>query len=215
MPGLGSGSSFRVTFWDPWLIISQILCIQSTVYFFWSLIIYFASFMSENSPSLSQVLTSKQYTFEYISGWTFIFLYFLCTTLVGAASIAITVGKLRQCLDFGCTFFFLHLLLCSFYHKIPDNFLWWACTFINLTCMVLLAEYLCMRIELMPISIGGSTSISTRGRSRHSGADEEIGLIRMTNLDGTADSSTQDNSGSTSNPRPDSALKRLAAMSLK
>jgi hypothetical protein len=81
--------------------------------------------------------------------------------------------------------------------------------------MVLLAEYLCMRIELMPISIGGSTSISTRSRSRHSGADEEIGLIRMTNLDGKTDSSTQDTSGSTSNPRPDSALKRLAAMSLK
>ena len=70
-----------------------------------------------------------------------------------AIFIAKIVERAKKCLDFTITLFFFHFLGCLVYRGFPSRSEWWTIQFLSVIVTVLLAEYLCARLELADIPI--------------------------------------------------------------
>jgi len=136
--------------WDPWLILAQIVCIQSLYYV--SLGVFLWAFVGTQVPAFT-----LKYFFDYsivtassVVGWSTI-AALLANALCGAGYVFVLVERAKKCLDFTVTLYIIHLILCTLYNGFPISFLWW---FIYLLCVVvtaLLGEWLCMRREMKDI----------------------------------------------------------------
>lgn len=72
------------------------------------------------------------------------------------------VERTKQCMDFSCTWHFIHLIVCWFYNgHFPTTFSWWALNVACATLMCVCGEFLCLRTELaaIPLSLGPKTDL--------------------------------------------------------
>lgn len=72
------------------------------------------------------------------------------------------VERTKQCLDFSCTWHFIHLVICWFYNgSFPTTFSWWCMNIACVTLTCVCAEFLCLRTELqaIPLSLGPKTDL--------------------------------------------------------
>ncbi|KAG6451641.1 hypothetical protein O3G_MSEX007264 [Manduca sexta] len=123
--------SFRYTQWDPCLIISQIVAMQSVLYLSLSLLVAIMQDLTDSTRTLDHI-------FEYhatFALWTI-------------------VGRTKLCLDFSCTYHCIHLLICWMYNgRFPTTFSWWT---LNIACAAITCvtgEFLCLRTELQAIPL--------------------------------------------------------------
>ena len=82
----------------------------------------------------------------------------LLSSLVGGYWLSIVVIRARKCLDFGATIYFYHLFFTWMYGGFPSTFSWWITHIMGLACMVFLGEQLCMKKEMVDITVGGGSS---------------------------------------------------------
>ncbi|XP_075510512.1 uncharacterized protein LOC142546595 [Primulina tabacum] len=138
--------------WDPWLIVAQIVCLQSLHYL--TLGIFLSILVGTRVSRMSLV-----YFFDYatvdastVTGWCIIS-SILLSSIAGAGFSLYLVERAKKCLDFSATVYITHLFICILYGGWPSSMTWWVVNITSLAIMALLSEYLCMRRELREIPI--------------------------------------------------------------
>lgn len=141
--------------WDPWLIVSQIICIQCLNYVSLGLSLWLLVGMHVPRFTLKYFFDYSMITISSITGWCAIVAFFL-NALAGAVFLLLVVERAKKCLDFTVTMYIIHLFLCLFYGGFPSSFTWWLVNGIGVVAMAVLGEWLCIRRELREIPIRSS-----------------------------------------------------------
>ena len=89
--------------------------------------------------------------------------------------ILIIVERTKLCLDFTCTFYFYHLIICTVYRHFPIGFFWWFTMILNVIGVSIGSERLCMKKELEPIKLSGTNKPSQN--FDNNSEEIEMGLI--------------------------------------
>ena len=96
--------------------------------------------------------------------------------------LLLLVGRSKQCFDFAATLHLFHLIVCVVYAGWPRTVLWWALNITSLILMAVLGEYLCMRRELMPITLAGQDLSRSGSRAVGADGDRRDDAIEMEDL---------------------------------
>lgn len=144
--------------WDPWLIVSQIACLQCLYYL--SLGLFMWILVGSRVPRLPLL-----YFFDYsmlsastVTGWCILAAFFF-SALAGAGYMLFLIERAKKCLDFATTLYIIHLFLCLIYGGWPSSVTWWVSNGVGLAAMALLGEWLCIRRELRDIPIRTRASV--------------------------------------------------------
>ncbi|XP_054765350.1 protein SYS1 homolog [Lytechinus pictus] len=150
------GASFRSYVWDPMLLISQIIAMQSVFYVCFGIWLIMVDYILDHPKSLSQIFGYDCLDFSS-SGGRMIVAVYVMNALTCAIGLWCIVQRTKQCTDFSVTMHFFHFIACWMYNSwIPSSMAWW---FTNIGCIALttvLGEYLCMRTELKDIPLTGA-----------------------------------------------------------
>nr|CAG4650548.1 EOG090X0FH3 [Sida crystallina] len=150
------GGSFRITVWDPPLIISQIVAVQCIMYISLGLWIVLLLHLIAGHP------VSIDYIFKFqvhVSGRLVVACYLL-NSLIGAASMWAIVQRTKLCLDFSTTAHLLHFVVCCFYNSTwPTSPSWWILQFSCAAITCVIGEFLCLRSEMKAIPLGMSSRV--------------------------------------------------------
>ncbi|CAD6198333.1 unnamed protein product [Caenorhabditis auriculariae] len=143
-------SSFRSFVWDPMLLISQMVCIQSIFYMTVTFLLILYSFFGYD-PVLSTIFSnqaSRLMAMCQVAG-----------SLVCAFALSVVVQRAKQCLDFACTLHFFHLLIVvAFNLSFPFQLSWWLLQILSCIVCTVGGEFLCMRAESQEIKLEGGPS---------------------------------------------------------
>ncbi|CAI5438089.1 unnamed protein product [Caenorhabditis angaria] len=143
-------SSFRQFVWDPTLLISQMICLQSIFYFVQTILLISFGFVGYQ-PFLSTIFALQAQRLMAVIQ--------LISTIGVSFGLAKIVQRAKQCLDFACTAHVFHLILVILYNQsFPTQFTWWILQIISVTICTVLGEYLCMRFETQEIKLEGGPS---------------------------------------------------------
>ncbi|KAL6568123.1 hypothetical protein OROHE_003807 [Orobanche hederae] len=146
--------------WDPWLIVAQIVCLQSLYYLTLGVFLSILVGTRVSKMSLVYFFDFATVTASTVTGW-FVIASILLSAVAGAGFLVYLVERAKKCLDFCATLYIIHLFICILYGGWPSSLTWWVVNVTGLAVMELLGEYLCMRRELrdIPISISRNRSI--------------------------------------------------------
>jgi len=143
---------FRSYHWDPLLIISQIIAVQSIFYLSLGLLLVLLNFAVERHISLSQLFDVNVVDFSSHIGRVQLSA-FLFNSLICAIALWFIVQRAKQCLDFAFTAHFIHFIGCWCFVGFPKNWIWWLMNLISIAMTTLISEYLCMRYEMKAIPV--------------------------------------------------------------
>ncbi|XP_043198601.1 protein SYS1 homolog [Amphibalanus amphitrite] len=151
------GGHFRHTKWDPFLIISQIVCLQALYYLglgIWLILMNFITgdLLSSDTVFNYQVLNLSEGHGRIIST------AYVLNALFSALALWWVVQRTKLCLDFSCTTLLYHVLLCwAVSGRWPASATWWLVQLVCLGLACVGGEFLCMRTELaaIPVGLGG------------------------------------------------------------
>ncbi|KAF5191830.1 Sys1-like protein [Thalictrum thalictroides] len=144
--------------WDPWLIVSQIVCLQCLYYLTLGLFMSILVGTRVSRMSLVYFFDFSALTISTGIGWCVIS-SFLLSAIAGAGYILYLIERAKKCLDFSATLYIIHLFICIVYGGWPSSFTWWIVNGTCLAVMALLGEWLCIRRELREIPITRYRSI--------------------------------------------------------
>ncbi|BES87515.1 Integral membrane protein S linking to the trans Golgi network [Nesidiocoris tenuis] len=150
---------FRNTAWDPILIVSQIVAVQSVFYLTLGVWLLALDFVVGTSRSLDHVFKYQEIHSRDSIG-KLVIVAFLLNALTGAVSLWCLVQRTKLCLDFACTVHFLHLILCWIYNGyFPVSLFWWVLNIVSAGIMCICGELLCMRTELKAIPLSSPPKV--------------------------------------------------------
>lgn len=138
--------------WDPWLIVSQIVCLQCLYYLTLGLFMAILVGTRVSRLSLMYFFDFSTLTASTVTGWGAI-VSFLLSSLAGAGYLLYLIERAKKCLDFSATLYIIHLFICIIYGGWPSSITWWVVNITGLALMSLLGEWLCIRRELREIPI--------------------------------------------------------------
>jgi len=145
---------FRSSVWDPILIVSQILTMQSVFYVTLGSWVYVMDCIADTYRSLDQLFAYEALQIKQFQGRLILIAYVL-NAFTGALGLWYIVKRTKQCLDFAATMHLLHLIVCWAYTShFPWTVTWWMANTVSIIIMTVLAEFLCMRTELKAIPLG-------------------------------------------------------------
>lgn len=147
---------FRSNVWDPVLIISQIIAMQSQFYLLLGVWNYLMNMIGSFDSSLDKVFTETDLDVLETSGRLNV-IAFLLNSLTSALALWFIVQRSKLCLDFSATTHLFHLVACLIYNRhIPNSLPWWVINVISIALMTVTGEFLCMRTEMkaIPLSMG-------------------------------------------------------------
>ncbi|XP_022907921.1 protein SYS1 homolog [Onthophagus taurus] len=153
--------SFRYAQWDPWLLISQIVCMQCVLYTSLGLLLTILGGLTSDTRTLDHIFEYHEIQIRDLGGKLVIFA-FVINALVGAVALWFIVERTKQCLDFSCTWHLFHLIVCWCYNgSFPTTFSWWLLNIACVSLMCVCGEFLCLRSELqaIPLSLGPKTDL--------------------------------------------------------
>ncbi|EFO25779.1 hypothetical protein LOAG_02701 [Loa loa] len=132
-------NSFRSYVWDPGLIVSQIICMQTTFYTTQCILLVMLS-VGGHYPSLEQVFTTEATLRGAVTQ--------LLSVAICSLIMSKVIGRSKQCLDFTCTLHFWHLIVVTLYYKsIPTHVSWWLLQILSIVLCTVLGEYFCLQLE--------------------------------------------------------------------
>nr|CAG4638787.1 EOG090X0FH3 [Cyclestheria hislopi] len=145
--------SFRITVWDPPLIISQILTMQCVMYISLGLWIVLLLHILAGQPiSIEYIFKYQEVNIKDISG---LIVCYLLNSLICAASLWAIVQRTKLCLDFSATSHLIHFIACWMYNATwPMSAAWWILQISCITITCVLGEFLCLRSEMKAIPLG-------------------------------------------------------------
>ncbi|KAL1914292.1 uncharacterized protein VTP21DRAFT_9030 [Calcarisporiella thermophila] len=155
-------SSFRTTTWDPILIISQIVSLQSLYYVTGTTLILLVLLLMGGELTLDRVLNYEDYRADTVMGWT-LSVVWIMNACIGVFLLLYIVQRARLVLDFSLTLHFFHLVFTTYHSgRIPRTLLWWMLNVATCCIMTFGGEWVCMQREMEPILLGGA-NLSTVG----------------------------------------------------
>ena len=138
---------------NPKLIVYEIIAIQSLFYLLFASVLEFFHYFCGLDISYDLIFTDTPLTMQSYNGILLI-VSFLLSFLCGGILIASIIQKAKKCLDYGCTLLILHFFFTIWHqYTLPSNITWYITLLIGGIGMVLLAEYLCVKIEMQEIPI--------------------------------------------------------------
>ncbi|NP_001233337.1 SYS1 isoform 6 [Pan troglodytes] len=147
---------FRSYVWDPVLILSQIVLMQTVYYGSLGLWLALVDGLVRSSPSLDQMFDAEILGFSTPPG-RLSMMSFILNALTCALGLLYFIRRGKQCLDFTVTVHFFHLLGCWFYSsRFPSALTWWLVQAVCIALMAVIGEYLCMRTELKEIPLNSA-----------------------------------------------------------
>ncbi|KAJ1909349.1 hypothetical protein IWQ60_011221 [Tieghemiomyces parasiticus] len=148
-------NSFRAGGWDPIMIIAQIAAVHSISYVTVALLVTAAQILLGVDSSLDHILHYQSLRGDTVFGWTLAVIW-LVQAGVGVLLLGYIVERVRLCIDFTLTFYFIHLVMVSIYsHRLPGYFFWWLNLALDAAVMSMGGEWFCMKREMRPIQFGG------------------------------------------------------------
>lgn len=150
--------SFRSTQWDPLLLISQIIAMQSLLYVNLGAVTYILNlfFETDHRHRLDYLFDFREIHVTDVGG-RLVICAFVLNSLAGAILLWLIVRRTKLCLDFSCTFHGVHLLICWWYSSaFPSTASFWLLNAVCATIMCVSGEFLCLRTELKEIPVGYS-----------------------------------------------------------
>ncbi|KAH7642408.1 sys1 golgi trafficking protein [Dermatophagoides farinae] len=152
---------FSYSRWDPILISTQIVAIQTTFYLSLGFILFFIANLFGYYPTLDQIFNSQIVSFKTSLGLV-ITISFILNSFFGALILHFIVRRAKKCLDFTLTLFIIHLIMVRFYNgQIPSSFSWWLLNIICITIMCISGEYVCLQSELKAIPLLVANKVSS------------------------------------------------------
>ncbi|CAM6093496.1 unnamed protein product [Calypogeia fissa] len=143
---------YGATIWDPWLIVAQIVCIQSLYYLSLGLLLTILVGTQVPRFTLNFFFNHSHITPSSAVGWCTIGAFML-NAIAGAGYLLLLIERAKKCLDFSVTMYIIHLIFCSMYAGFPTTVTWWVVNIICCVTTALIGEWLCMRRELKDIPI--------------------------------------------------------------
>ena len=137
---------------NPRLILSQIISLQSFHYVILGIIFQINHILFGTSITIDRIFTSKHLDIWSAVGWIDNSAV-LFSSLIGSLLLAIIVEKSKKCLDFSVTLFLIHIVLSSIYGGFPLTWDWWIIHILGMIMMVLFGEYTCSKRELSDIPL--------------------------------------------------------------
>mmetsp|Transcript_36217 Transcript_36217/g.77229 ORF Transcript_36217/g.77229 Transcript_36217/m.77229 type:complete len:187 (+) Transcript_36217:100-660(+) len=137
---------------NPRLILSQIISLQSFHYVVLGLIFQINHVMFATSITMDRIFTAKYLDIWSAMGWIDNAAV-LMSSFIGSLLLALIVEKSKKCLDFSVTLFLIHIILCSIYGGFPSTWDWWIIHIMGMIMMVVLGEYFCSKRELSDIPL--------------------------------------------------------------
>mmetsp|Transcript_1594 Transcript_1594/g.2208 ORF Transcript_1594/g.2208 Transcript_1594/m.2208 type:complete len:188 (+) Transcript_1594:75-638(+) len=147
-----ASSSSGAQLFNPRLILSQIISLQSFHYLVLGIIFQINHVLFATSITIDRIFTTKYIDVWSAEGWIDNSAILL-SSLIGAVLLAIIVEKSKKCLDFSVTLFLIHIVTCSIYGGFPSTWDWWIVHTMGMIAMVVLGEYLCSKKELSDIPL--------------------------------------------------------------
>ncbi|CAN6456307.1 unnamed protein product [Victoria cruziana] len=138
--------------WDPWLIVSQIVCLQCLYYLTLGLFMWILVGTRVSRLTLIYFFDYSTLTASTITGWCAMS-SFLLASVAGAGYMFLLIERAKKCLDFSATLYIIHLYMCLVHGGWPSSFTWWIVNGTGFAIMALLGEWLCIRRELREIPI--------------------------------------------------------------
>ncbi|RUS17023.1 hypothetical protein BC937DRAFT_90521 [Endogone sp. FLAS-F59071] len=167
-------TNFRLTVWDPLLIVSQIIALQALYYFSASLLTLFFLLLTGSEITLDYILNYREIRSDTVMGWT-IGLAWLINSVVGIYLLLILVQRAKLILDFSLTLHIFHLIVVSYYSRhLPTNILWWILNIATCCIMTFGGEWACMRREMEPIMLSQSADNADNARARGRRRSEDV-----------------------------------------
>jgi len=152
--------SFRISVWDPPLIISQIIAVQCFMYVslgLWT--VFFVHMIAGQPLSVDYIFRYQEVNVKDITG-RLVITSFLMNSLMCAAALWCLVQRTKLCLDFSVTAHLLHFTASLFYNSsFPSSAAWWILQLSCVTITCVLGEFLCLRSELKAIPLGLTTRV--------------------------------------------------------
>jgi len=147
--------SFRVSVWDPSLIISQIIAVQCFMYVSLGLwILLFVHIIAGQPLSIDYIFKYQEVNVKDVTG-RLVITCFLMNSLVCSGALWGLVQRTKLCLDFSVTAHLLHFTVSMFYNSaFPSSASWWILQLSCVTIMCVLGEFLCLRSEMKAIPLG-------------------------------------------------------------
>jgi len=146
---------FRVSVWDPTLIVAQIVTVQSFFYASFGALLLCGSIFTGTQLTLDNLFFYKTINFD-TNGVLTLACYTL-NALLGSLALWIVVKRTKLCLDFTVTTYLIHLIFCWWYNGSLPNFIsWWLFTLASIGIMCVSGEFLCLRTEMQDIPLLGA-----------------------------------------------------------
>ncbi|KAF9571497.1 hypothetical protein EC968_000460 [Mortierella alpina] len=194
-----TSSSFRATQWDPVLILSQIVCLQSIWYVSVATIIYIFSALSGADISLDAILNYRDIRADNAQGML-LGLAWLLNSAVGVFLLLKIVTRARLVLDFSLTLLLYHVFMTTLYSDhVPTSFLWWALNGTTCGIMIFGGEYVCMQQEMEPILLGGGQTGSSSNGNSSSNPSNIVGTSGSGNNNSSNNNNNSNSNSSSSN----------------
>lgn len=147
-----SSSNNSLLQFNPRLIFSQIIALQSFHYLILCIIIQMNHVVFATSITIDRIFTTKYLYIWSSEGWIDNSAVLL-SSITGSLLLAIIVEKSKKCLDFSVTLFFIHIIVCTIYDGIPKTWDWWIVHILGMIIMIVFGEYLCSLRELRDIPL--------------------------------------------------------------
>lgn len=160
-------SKFRQSAWDPPLIISQIICLQSLYYGFLAFSTSVLMKLFDGSNSLDFLVGWQHVGVNSVNGMLII-LGHLVAAFASSYAVVVVVERARLCLDFTGTLYLLHWLFVAYLSSsIPRSLTWYVLLFASFALTFYHSRSLCIERELQPIEIQGSHADRTHSKNRN------------------------------------------------
>eukprot|EP00747_Dinoflagellata_sp_TGD_P059928 gnl/TRDRNA2_/TRDRNA2_151801_c1_seq1.p1 gnl/TRDRNA2_/TRDRNA2_151801_c1~~gnl/TRDRNA2_/TRDRNA2_151801_c1_seq1.p1 ORF type:complete len:161 (-),score=29.02 gnl/TRDRNA2_/TRDRNA2_151801_c1_seq1:92-574(-) len=151
------GKFYGTERFDPRLIITQIIVMQSAWYMCLAVLTMCVDWFVGAQQSLSQLFLVKAYTWDTNAGFA-LACSMWCTALVMALVLRVVVERAKKCLDFVATYHIFHLVFTWCISGFPNVRHWWIINSVAGLVAVLLGEYACMKAEQKAIKLGSKSS---------------------------------------------------------
>ncbi|KJH51709.1 hypothetical protein DICVIV_02140 [Dictyocaulus viviparus] len=139
-------NSFRSSVWDPLLLLSQMICMQ-TVFYTTECVAFLVLSLFGFLPTLAHIFTLQVFRAMVVGQ--------LLASLSCGIALKFVVQRAKQCLDFSCTIHVFHLVFVAVYNQaFPTQLPWWGVQIASVVICTLLGEFLCMRAESQDIRLG-------------------------------------------------------------
>lgn len=144
---------YGANIWDPLLIISQIVALQSLSYLGMGLLLWMIVSPYHQGPLSLHFLFDWRYINAHsFTGWLSILTSFLNAFMCAAYLLPI-VSRAKKCLDFASTLYIWHAVFTISLSGWPKSMVWWAVLFTNMAITSLLGEWLCLQREMREIPL--------------------------------------------------------------